>query len=76
VQKLTYKEVQTNHKDAWEALPESYQADSCLTFFLDVNDGLCAEHDMGGEYCFCPIQKKWVRADESTPLYLSFPSRD
>jgi len=50
MQTLTTEQMQERFSAAYEALPETYKADSCLEFFLDVNDNLCAEYDLGGEY--------------------------
>jgi hypothetical protein len=46
--------------EAYEALPEPYKNDSCLTFFLDVNGNLCAEFDLGGEFLFVG-NGEWTR---------------
>jgi hypothetical protein len=44
---------------AYEALPEPYKNDSCLTFFVDNNGHLCAEKDTGEEYVW--FDGQWVR---------------
>ena len=50
---------------AYEALPECYQNDSSLNFFVDVNNNLCAEHTLHDEvYVF--TDGKWVRGDNGT----------
>lgn len=46
IQYLTQSEVVKQHADAFKALPECYQADSCLVFF--ICDGIlfcCPEQD-------------------------------
>ena len=54
------KELQLRFPEAYNALPESYQNDSCLEFFLDANNYLCAEYDLGGEFLFDLASKKWL----------------
>jgi hypothetical protein len=45
---------------AYEALPECYQNDSSLNFFVDVNNNLCAEHTLHDEvYIF--TDGNWAR---------------
>lgn len=47
---------------AYDALPECYQNDSSLRFFVDVNDNLCAEHILHNEtYIF--TDGKWLRGE-------------
>jgi hypothetical protein len=43
-------ELRDKYPGAYNALPEAYQNDNCLTFFLDINNNLCAEYNMGGEW--------------------------
>ncbi len=52
--------VQDLFPEAYEALPEPYKNDSCLTFFIDVNGHLCAELDIGGEFMFTD-SGEWTR---------------
>ena len=49
--------------EAYDALPDSYKADSCLKFFYDVNNNLCAELDLGGEFMWLPATKEWVEVN-------------
>lgn len=51
---LTYSQVQETFPEAWEALPEPYKNDSCLTFYTD-GEGLWAIYDLGGVYSFTPF---------------------
>lgn len=44
---------------AYKALPECYKEDSCLVFFIDNNDNLCAEFDLGGEF-LSTEDSKWI----------------
>jgi len=46
------------YEAAYEALPESYRADSCLHFYLK-GDNLYADYDMGGTYVF-HVEGMWV----------------
>jgi hypothetical protein len=48
---------------AFDALPEPYQNDSCLDFFIDVNGNLCAELDIGGAFLFTD-EGKWIEIDD------------
>jgi len=45
---LTYQQVQSLFPEAWAALPECYQNDECLSFFLK-GDQLQADHDLEPE---------------------------
>lgn len=54
------QELQKRYPEAYAALPSSYQNDSCLTFFVDVNWNLCAESDLKEEYLYT-IKKEWIR---------------
>jgi hypothetical protein len=59
-------ELHTNYPEAYNALPDSYKNDSCLTFFIDVNNNLCAEDDSGKEYQYINGYKnnfasKWIQ---------------
>lgn len=38
------------YPEAYEALPEPYKNDRALTFYVDVNGNLCADHDLGGTW--------------------------
>lgn len=53
------KELQEKYPEAYAALPSSYQNDSCLIFFIDVNGNLCCEHDMHQEFMF--TNGAWVQ---------------
>lgn len=57
---LTYNEVRKDIPRAWNALPECYKEDSCLTFFLDVNEHLCAENDSGQTFVFDEASEEWI----------------
>lgn len=57
---LTYQQVQQQFPEAWEELPKSYQADSCLTFYLQDHE-LSADHDLHAEtYVWLPTQSFWT----------------
>jgi len=58
---INYETVAKLYPHAWDALPECYKADSCLTFFLDCNGNLCSELDLGGECVW--NGSKWVSTD-------------
>ena len=65
---LTYAEVQEKFAAAWKALPSMYRNDTCLTFFLDCNENLCALFDLGGECMWDDVssenrQSVWIRLD-------------
>lgn len=53
MEKLTYKEVQEKYPEAWARLPEPYQNDSCLEFYIVEGDLFCAPED--GESAFLAI---------------------
>lgn len=55
------QELQKRYPEAYAALPSSYQNDSCLTFFVDVNGNLIAQHDLGEEFMFTKGENKWIR---------------
>jgi hypothetical protein len=59
----TYTEIQTKFPKAWSKLPSSYRNDSCLVFYSDCNDNLCADHDLGGSYLW--TGKRWVQIEEN-----------
>jgi hypothetical protein len=40
----------THYRDAFAALPEPYQNDNCLDFYVDVNGGLCCTPKIGQEF--------------------------
>ncbi len=72
---LSYQEVQEKHGEAWKALPEAYKEDSCLTFFLDCHENLCALHDLGGECMWddsAPLFPRWIRTDLNLRLAEGF----
>lgn len=70
--RLDYASVQTSFPEAWKALPEPYQNDSCLSFYLDNGD-LLADHDLGGTY-FWNFQSNVWETDMS--LGFDLPSND
>lgn len=60
------KELQEKHPAAYDVLPEPYKNDSCLKFFIDVNNNLCAEDDFGAEYQYINSRNnnytsKWIQ---------------
>jgi hypothetical protein len=61
-------ELHTNYPEAYDALPDPYKNDSCLTFFIDVNNHLCAEDDGEQEYMFLPAHENNV---DNFPLWVS-----
>lgn len=52
-------ELKIRFSEAYATLPECYKADSCLTFFIDINGNLCAEDDSGHEYMYA--SGTWVQ---------------
>jgi len=56
------------YKEAYDALPECYRADSCLEFTerysYTSEDGECtnlyANHDLGGTYIWDEQKKQWL----------------
>lgn len=60
---LTYQQVEEQFPDAWNAMPECYQNDSCLTFYMK-GDRLSAEHDLCAEtYVWIPGETIWLMVD-------------
>ncbi len=55
---LSYLQVQTDYPEAWAALPETYKADSCLSFYTECGV-LFAEYDLGGTYAFDAHANVW-----------------
>ena len=50
-----------DYPEAYQALPDCYQADSSLNFFIDVNGNLCAEHTLDNEeYVWSKESNKWL----------------
>lgn len=67
MKKLTYPQVQNSYPEAWNALPEPYKNDSCLKFFLDVNDNLCADCELGLNVEECVWDgSEWVKLQFET----------
>ena len=60
---LSYSEVRKDLPKVWEALPECYRDDTCLSFFLDVNGNVCADHDSGETFVFDEESETWVQYD-------------
>lgn len=71
--------LEREEPEAYAALPSSYQNDSALTFYYDINGNLCAEHDLEPQFCYVWDKNKqeWVQGDsgkyfmESNKLTLS-----
>ena len=61
---LSYAEVQEQYPAAWQGLPECYRQDTCLTFFLDLNENLCAVNDSNQEFMWCGV-KGWVEIPQA-----------
>lgn len=64
---VSQTEIETKFPEAFSALPEPYQADSCLEFYLDWNGNLCcspkAEETpiLGSwESLFDPVKQEWI----------------
>lgn len=57
---LSYQQLREQHPEAWAALPDCYQNDSCLTFYTDVNGNLCADFDLGGTFLYSPKEREWL----------------
>ena len=53
------KELLLKYPKEYKLLLEAYRNDSCLVFFIVINNNLCAESDFGEEYCF--IDNRWER---------------
>lgn len=58
------KELEKDHPEAYEALPDAYKNDSALVFFIDKNGNLCAEGDFGTsnleEFLWVSDTNEWV----------------
>ena len=75
---VSMQEVVDVYPEAYKALPECYQADSCLSFFVDINGHLACEYDLGGEYYWTGkawveikrTEKGWVEKHEPRVLFL------
>lgn len=57
-----------HYRQAYNDLPEAYKGDSCLTFFIDVNNNLCAEYpELKQEFIYIQpeklhdMQESWTR---------------
>jgi hypothetical protein len=46
------------YKEAYDAMPECYRADSCLTFYVDKGM-LFADYDLGGLFGWHAERKVW-----------------
>lgn len=53
------KELLARFPEAYRALPQIYKEDSVLVFFIDINQNLCAEHDLGEEFLW--NGEIWIR---------------
>lgn len=64
---ITQTELLVSFPEAFNALPESYQSDSCLDFYFDCNKNLCCgpkreEVPVLGEWeaVYCTNEKTWM----------------
>lgn len=63
--KMPYVLCQMGYTEAYEALPEPYKNDMCLTFDLDDRGRLTAKYDLEPEslWFWCPDCGEWVLSD-------------
>lgn len=64
---VTQSELEVKFPQAFAALPEPYQADSCLEFYIDCNSNICCApkadqvNILGNWECmFDAIQREWI----------------
>ena len=60
------QELEERFPKAFAALPSSYKNDSVLTYFIDEDGILCAQHDQGGIFVW--TGRKWIRGDIEQPV--------